>query len=84
MFFKYGLFLSNWYFLLRNWLHVRPSDRYFKISVTSAGKTVTALILYAFSKNLARVGFLDGISETDMIVVSLDLSKSSIFWSTGL
>lgn len=79
MFFKYRLFLSNWYFLLRNWLYVRSSDGYFKTSVVSFRKIVTILMLYAFSKNFARVGFLGRISKMDMIILKLDLSRSSIF-----
>lgn len=84
MFFKYRLFSSNWYFSLRNWHYIRLSDGYFKTSVTSAGKTVTALILYTLLKNFIRVGFLYKIPGTNTIFLRFDLSRSFIFWSANL
>lgn len=84
MLFRYRLFLLNWYFSLRNWFYIRLSDGCFKTSVTSAGKTITTLILYALLKNLMRVGFLRKIPGTNTIFLRFDLSRSSIFWSINL
>lgn len=42
------------------------------------------MILYTFLKTLVRVGFLGRIPRADIIILKLNLSRSSIFWSVGL
>lgn len=68
----YMLFLLNWYFLFRNELYIRLSDECFETNIAMTQKAITALILYIFLKNLARVGFLSKILETDTIVLWLN------------